>query len=204
MMYYVYMIICIIEDCKRKKESAVGYCQTHYSKLKRYGDPLGGRSYESHGMREAREYRIWGNMKSRCTNPNTDYYYLYGGRGITVCERWANSFINFYNDMGRCPDPTYSIDRKDVNGNYTPVNCVWASPQDQALNHRLQTNNKSGYRGIVFNKGKNSWRVTLRDKSVGLRKYIGSYKTAEEAAYVRDQVMMQYHEGKDIPLNFEY
>lgn len=198
------MIACKIDDCNKKKESAIGYCQAHNAKFKRYGDPLGGRTYEKHGKEGTREYRIWCVMKSRCTNPNMEFYDIYGGRGIKVCDRWLNSFINFYNDMGRCPDPTFSIDRKDSNGDYTPINCRWASIQDQALNHRLQKNNTSGYRGITFNKGKNSWRVTLRDRSIGLRKYIGSYKTAEEAAYVRDQVMMQYHEGKDIPLNFEY
>lgn len=198
------MITCIIQDCQKKSESAVGYCQAHNAKWKKYGNPLAGKTYEKHGKENTREYRIWCNMKSRCYNPNTTFYKIYGARGIRVCERWLNSFANFYNDMGKAPTDEYSIDRKDVNGNYTPINCRWATTQEQALNHRLQSNNTSGYRGITFNKGKNSWRVLLRDKTIGLRVYFGSYKTPEEAAYIRDQIVIQYY-GKDkIPLNFEY
>lgn len=75
-------------------------------------------------------------MKSRCTNPNTRGYENYGGRGINVCDRWLNSYEDFLADMGRRPSPNHSIDREDVDGDYTPENCRWATPHQQSQNRR--------------------------------------------------------------------
>lgn len=83
---------------------------------------------------QTREYVAWANMISRCENPNVDRYPVYGGRGIKICERWRNSFPAFLEDMGRKPSREHSIDRKDVNGNYEPGNCRWATPDVQANN----------------------------------------------------------------------
>lgn len=83
----------------------------------------------------SRTYETWSQMKKRCYNPNNDNYNLYGGRGIKVCNRWLESFENFLSDMGIRP-PNTSIDRIDVNGNYEPSNCRWATPKIQAKNKR--------------------------------------------------------------------
>ncbi len=88
----------------------------------------------AHGLRYTSEYKTWVNIRQRCYNPNDKKYAYYGGRGITVCERWRQSFLNFLNDMRFKPTPKHSIDRIDNRGNYCPKNCRWAAEEQQIKN----------------------------------------------------------------------
>lgn len=88
-----------------------------------------------HGMWKSPEYRCWIQMRGRCTNTNAPNYSDYGGRGISVCDRWQ-SFDNFLADMGMRPSENHSIDRRDNNGSYEPSNCYWATQDEQCINRR--------------------------------------------------------------------
>lgn len=93
----------------------------------------------THGHHRARRftrtYAAWVDMLTRCTNPARNAYIDYGGRGITVCNRWAESFENFLADMGECPKGK-TLERVDVNGDYDYRNCIWADRETQANNTR--------------------------------------------------------------------
>lgn len=99
----------------------------------------------THGKTSTKEYRAYRHMKYRCLDTKDKDYHNYGGRGITICERWLESFENFYEDMGDAPSPVHQIDRIDVNGNYEPENCRWATLKQQQNNKR--TNKHIIYQG---------------------------------------------------------
>ncbi len=105
--------------------------------LDRLGRPM------KHGRTKTPEYRAWQDMKTRCLKTNTPNYHRYGGRGISICERWLNSFEAFLSDIGERPSKQHSLDRIDNNGNYEPGNCRWATRE-------LQNRNKATIRLITF------------------------------------------------------
>lgn len=89
----------------------------------------------THGKKRTRAWLSWASMRARCLNQKNPAYKDYGGRGIVICQRWLDSFQNFFDDMGDRPDGL-SLERIDVNGNYEPGNCKWATDKEQTRNQR--------------------------------------------------------------------
>lgn len=100
-----------------------------------------------HGMSGSKEYGAWRNMRKRCYDPKHKSYKYYGARGISVCNEWNKSFINFYLFIGKAPSKKHSIDRIDNDGNYEPGNVMWATKKQQVLNRRNTC--KIEYNGIT-------------------------------------------------------
>ena len=101
---------------------------------------------------ETSEYQTWINMKQRCTNPKNPRWDRYGGRGIIICDRWINSFLNFLEDVGSKPTTGLTIERIDNNGNYEPGNVKWATQKEQANNRGMKHCSFCGGVGHYANK----------------------------------------------------
>ena len=127
-------------------------------------------------------YSSWQCMKQRCYNPNKDSFKNYGGRGITVCDRWLNSSANFLADMGPRPEG-YTLERRDVNGNYEPTNCYWDTPKQQSLNRRRFTITRLNSTPNISKQWNKYWVRICIDK---YKTHSLGFNTLEEAEAHRD------------------
>jgi hypothetical protein len=114
----------------------------------------------------SKEYRAWQAMKARCFDINNIGYPNYGGQGKTVCDRWKDSFENFFADMGKKPTPKHSLDRIDNKGNYEPSNCRWATRKEQQRN--TSRNNNLELNGITM--CISDWAIHLKIQRMTLYK----------------------------------
>lgn len=140
---------CSVVNCGRGVVSR-GWCHKHWTRWRSHGDPsivlkASGQEMARRARRHGEaahlsphtaEYKAWQSMKSRCYYKKGPAYADYGGRGITVCDRWRNSYEAFLADVGRRPSPSHSLNRIDNDGNYEPGNVEWATIAQQARNTR--------------------------------------------------------------------
>ena len=172
---YIYLCVC---DCGNETKAdryrlTKGIRKSCGCKMRE----IGKRS-ATHGKTKTKEHISWVHMRQRCNNPNTVGWENYGGRGITICERWSD-FSLFLEDMGVAPSTNHTLDRIDVNEHYTPENCRWADKSVQARNTRGKKSRQSKYKGLTKAKsGKWVARINVDGKS----RYLGVFSSEEDAA----------------------
>ena len=130
----------------------------------------------------ARLYDIWRGIRQRCDNPKASGYLDYGGRGIKVCLDWYDYLIFREWAISLGYTENLSIERRNVDKNYTPENCYWADVTTQACNKRKRVGTSTDYIGVAPNR--KNWQAYVSYK--GKRNSLGTYPTQEEAARVRD------------------
>ena len=174
-------------------------CQQYQNMKYTHGHTRGGKS--------TTEYTAWTCMHNRCYVKSNPQYNDYGGRGIHICDRWnsskGGSFENFLEDMGYKPDPSYSLDRIDVDGIYEPNNCRWADGSTQAKNKRFVPNSY-GLRGIYWRKDTLKWGVEIK-VSLGNGK---TRKRSRSAVHLTEAISLRMSWEEEMggypPINYDY
>lgn len=188
-------------ECNCEEHNLISVAQTHLKSgaIKSCGC-LGKEKRKdactTHGQSNTRLYRIWKNIKSRCYNPNSEYYYCYGEKGIKMCNEWRNDFEAFYNWSMKngydknAPFMECTIDRINVDDNYCPENCRWVDKFVQAMNHGIQKNNKSGVRGVKWDSEYQKWYSQIDIKNN--RIFLGRFNSKDDAIIARLKAELKY------------
>ena len=187
---------CLYDSTKKSDSRNCAYCGEVFTCLPSRKDQFcsqrcawsGGKGNRTHGETRTRLYGIWVNMKARCYVSSLKCFPCYGGRGISVCDEWRNSY-EMFRDWARSAGyrDTLTIDRKDPNGNYEPNNCRWATAVQQARNTRKRSGEKisSRFKGVQKVPGRDRWQVHICKK--GRPVYIGQFDSEVEAAKAYDR-----------------
>lgn len=169
------MKLCKVTGCDSPAVS-LEMCNKHYLHNKRYGTPYTHTTPYGTLKKYPNEWNSYRSMKNRCFCKSMKCYSRYGGRGIKVCDRWLGEkgFINFLNDMGRRPDGT-TLDRINVDGDYEPANCRWATVHEQRANTRPMQGRVAG---VHFIKAKGRWEANIK---IGDKRLTKNLATKSEA-----------------------
>ena len=178
---------CKVQECGQEA-FCKGYCKAHYQQIFDNGKIKSLVIRKNVGKTKHPLYSTWANMMRRCNDRKNKVWPNYGGRGISVCERWSRfdtGFVNFVADMGERPNG-YSLDRIDNDGDYCPENCRWATRREQNIN---KNNNKSvlniSYKG-ERNDGSPIYQVAIKSGAKNIYKNFSDLRSAE---IFRDSVL---------------
>lgn len=145
----------------------------------------------THGLSRHRLYGIFGMMKDRCYNPNNISYPWYGGEGIRIHQEWLDDYESFHNwALQNGYKGNLEIDRIDSDKDYTPNNCRWVDRTIQNRNQRLRKDNKSGVRGVKWNRARKKWEVSI--SAQGKRHYLGLFESLDKATKIRKEAENKY------------
>lgn len=177
---------CNIGNCDHAYY-AKGFCQMHWIRNHKYGDP---NFTKFHNMHDSPTWRSWKSVKIRCKptyRQHRDYY----DRGIRFDPRWED-FKNFFADMGTCP-PGLTLDRIDNDKGYFPGNVRWATRQDQQRNQRARRGKKgTNVRGVYYNARYNKWYAQIRPDYNTKTLHLGMVNTQQEAIVARKEAELKY------------
>lgn len=179
-----FKIVTVSCDCGMIKEIRRSYLNTKHFKS------CGCRPRNTtHGLSETPTYITYASMKHRCMDKNNINY---GGRGVKVCDRWLESFENFYEDMGDRPDGC-TLDRIDVNGNYEPSNCRWADNTTQLINQRHKSR-KTKHKNIDEFKSRRGTRYRASISRKGLIRRCTPSSDLKSQLMLRDKWIAEYED----------
>lgn len=137
----------------------------------------------THNLSDSRIYQCWADMKTRCDNPENEFYSYYGGRGISYCEKWK-TFEGFYEDMSPTYNDSLTLERTDPDDNYCKESCVWATRSVQGHTRRKLKGCSSKYKGVGLERKTGKWYSRIR--ICGNLTHLGVFKDELDAAVVYD------------------